>query len=98
MRSPARKISVESAATSMDWNREFHRRDAVASCSIPEAIARSHREEEDQGRVDPPIFRKKQWLLHAPGDRQPSPSPGTLEEETIDEEEADAVHYETIVR
>ncbi|MFY9793377.1 MAG: Rne/Rng family ribonuclease [Candidatus Sulfotelmatobacter sp.] len=87
---PREEISVESAATSVDWNREFHRRDAVGAV-IPEAIEEAL-EEEDQGRVIPDL--PEEAVAAAAQEIVAFASPGTLEEETIDEEEADTVRYE----
>ncbi|HZW80175.1 MAG TPA: Rne/Rng family ribonuclease [Candidatus Deferrimicrobiaceae bacterium] len=81
---------VESASTSVDWNREFHRQDA-AGALIPEAIEEAL-EEEDQGRVIPEL--SEEAVAAAAQEVVAFASPGTLEEETIDEEEADAVRYE----
>jgi Rne/Rng family ribonuclease len=89
---------VQSAATSVDWNREFHRRDAEESGAavIPEAAIQEALEEEDQGRVIPQLSdaavaaAAEQVVEFA----SPGVLPGTLEEETIDDEEADAVRYE----
>ena len=87
---PDQKKAVESASTSVDWNREFHRRDA-AGAVIPEAIEEAL-EEEDQGRVIPEL--PQEAVAAAAQEVVAFASPGTLEEETIDEEEADAVRYE----
>ncbi len=87
---PDREKSPTSAATSVDWNREFHRRDAEGAV-IPEAIEEAL-EEEDQGRVIPEL--PAEAVLAAAQEVVAFASPGTLEEETIDEEEADAVRYE----
>ncbi|MGB0010534.1 MAG: Rne/Rng family ribonuclease [Candidatus Sulfotelmatobacter sp.] len=87
---PRQEKPIESAATSVDWNREFHRRDA-AETVIPEAIEEAL-EEEDQGRVIPEL--PEAAVAAAAEEVVAFASPGTLEEETIDEEEADAVRYE----
>ena len=80
----------ESASTSVDWNREFHRRD-VEGTVIPEAIQEAL-DEEDQGRVIPEL--SEEAVASAAREVVAFASPGTLEEETIDEEEADTVRYE----
>jgi Rne/Rng family ribonuclease len=96
---PHHEEAVQSAATSVDWNREFHSRDAEEAGStavIPEAAIQEALEEEDQGRVIPQLSdaavaaAAEQVAAFA----SPGALPGTLEEETIDDEEADAVHYE----
>ncbi|MGA9510278.1 MAG: Rne/Rng family ribonuclease [Candidatus Sulfotelmatobacter sp.] len=87
---PEQEKPIGSAATSVDWNREFHRRDA-AGAVIPEAIEEAL-EEEDQGRVIPDL--PQEAVAAAAQEVAAFASPGTLEEETIDEEEADTVRYE----
>jgi Rne/Rng family ribonuclease len=83
------------ASTSVDWNREFHRRDsasAVASDAggqeAQTAAAQTSEEEfveEEDEMVAVPVREPEAPVFAAPG---------TLEEETIDEEEADTVRYE----
>ena len=95
---------VESASTSVSWNHEFRREEelappAPAGTSASEAPAQTEEfteetsESEDriasiQDAHDEPLpsFREEQSPVFA--------APGTMEEETIDEEEADTVHYE----
>jgi ribonuclease G len=95
------KAAPPSAApTSVDWNREFHRRDSAragASDAVGEAaqtIAAQTTEEEfveeDDEMVANPVREPDAPVFAAPV----FAAPGTLEEETIDEEEADAVRYE----
>ncbi len=100
---------VESASTSVDWNREFQRRDtASAAAAAPAAAAPEVEEfvEEDDEMVTVPehtdhFSADRASADRAPADRAPAAepvaafaAPGTLEEETIDEEEADTVRYE----
>jgi Rne/Rng family ribonuclease len=91
----AETASASVASTSVDWNREFRRQDvagANAQTTAPEFV-----EEEEEEMVasqregsDPPMRD-----LEAPVFATPVfAAPGTLEEETIDEEEADTVGYE----
>ncbi len=87
---PVSEPQRESAATSVDWNREFHRMDsasAVAAAAAPEAAR------EIQEVIETESFPE---TSAQPAVEQASPfaAPGTLEEETIDEEEADTVGYE----
>src|SRR5208283_6043417 len=99
---PAHQEPVETATTSVDWNREFRRRDAVSEgTSAAAAAARAaeaeviEEEEEEEDRIEE---------LPEHSDRAPVPSAeqqmpafaaaGTLEEETIDEEEAETLRYE----
>ncbi|HEY1660421.1 MAG TPA: Rne/Rng family ribonuclease [Candidatus Sulfotelmatobacter sp.] len=80
----------ESVTTSVDWNREFHRMDsasAVAAAAAPEAA------HEIQEVIEAESLPESSA---PPAEAQASPfaAPGTLEEETIEEEEADTVRYE----
>ena len=92
----------ESASTSTDWNQEFRRPEAdnIPALGWPGesriAIEEEGVREETDDRsahapeqIDQPMrsAREEQAPVFA--------SPGTMEEETIDEEEADAVHYES---
>jgi Rne/Rng family ribonuclease len=96
---PGHERHQESAATSVDWNREFHRRDAEeaeTTAVIPKAAIEEALEEEEQGRVIPQLSdaavaaAAEQVVEFA----SPGALPGTLEEETIDDDEADTVRYE----
>ncbi len=82
-------VAASSASTSMDRKREF-RRQEMASAAV-EAPAQEFVEEEEEMVAHQPEPT-------APAVREPEApvfaAPGTLEEETIDEEEADAVPYE----
>jgi Rne/Rng family ribonuclease len=79
----------------VDWNREFHRRDSAsagASAGVSESaqpVAGQATEEE--------FVEEEDELVAGPSREPEAPAfaaPGTLEEETIDEEEADTVRYE----
>ncbi|MFZ1006556.1 MAG: hypothetical protein WAN65_06955, partial [Candidatus Sulfotelmatobacter sp.] len=90
-----------SASTSVDWNREFHRRDTVgAGASAAAAAARTTEEEVvEEVEADRMVAMPEHSDLApaaAPAmENQPGFAPaGTLEEETIDEEEVDTVRYE----
>ncbi|MGA2415145.1 MAG: Rne/Rng family ribonuclease [Candidatus Sulfotelmatobacter sp.] len=98
---PAHEEPKGSAATSVDWNREFHRRDAVsdgAAAAAARAAQAEVVEEEDDQRDD------RLAAIAEISDRAPTPSAqaqvpafaaaGTLEEETIEEEEAETLRYE----
>jgi ribonuclease G len=101
---------AESASTSTDWNQEFRRpeADSIPSLGWPgesriaaeeEGVHEEGDEDSDSDTadrsspapeaVDRPVrsSREAQTPVFA--------APGTMEEETIDEEEADAVHYES---
>ena len=90
-----------SASTSVDWNREFHRRDtAGAGASAAAAAARTTEEEFVEEVEENPVSASHEHSDLTPAaapaaEIQPAFAPaGTLEEETIDEEEADTVRYE----
>jgi len=90
-----------SASTSVDWNREFHRRDtASAGASTAAATARTSEEEIIEEVEENPVGASHEHSDLTPvaapaAEIQPAFAPaGTLEEETIDEEEADTVRYE----
>jgi ribonuclease G len=99
--------SVESASTSVDWNREFHRRDASAAASaiLPEeatsdsGMQSEELNEEEEAEESQDLGRAMLAVADdsAPVSRETAlafASPGTLEEETIDDDEAEAVRYE----
>jgi len=87
---------VEAAATSVDWNREFHRRDAESVAPAPETAETVTElvEEDDEMVTVPRHSGEAAAAAPAPEPLAAFASPGTLEEETIDEEEADTVRYE----
>jgi Rne/Rng family ribonuclease len=88
-----------SASTSVDWNREFRRRDlageAASSGASDAAEITEEVIEEEEERLS---ARPERSERPVPAVREPEApvfaAPGTLEEETIDEEEADTVRYE----
>jgi Rne/Rng family ribonuclease len=107
---PIHEVSAQteltSASTSVDWNREFHRRDAyVTGASAAPAAARANEEEAvDQVEVEE-VEEDRMVSIPENSDLAPAAAPtmeaqpafapaGTLEEETIDEEEADTIRYE----
>ena len=93
---PVPEKPVESAATSVNWNREFYRRDsAVAAAAVASEATETVEEiveEEDKIVVVPE--HSDRGAASAPEQVAAFAAPGTLEEETIDEEEADTVRYE----
>jgi ribonuclease G len=93
---PVQEKSVESAATSVDWNREFHRRDAEGSVAAPPQASRMVEVEEViEERVNENETAVSQHSAPAAPERVAAfAAPGTLEEEVIDDEEADTVSYE----
>ncbi|HEY3615988.1 MAG TPA: Rne/Rng family ribonuclease [Candidatus Sulfotelmatobacter sp.] len=96
---------VESASTSADWNQEFRRPEEA---SIPalgwpgESLVTAEQEEVTEEEIRKEENERARTPLHSDGSEHAVPeeqalvfaAPGTMEEETIDEEEADAVHYE----
>jgi len=93
---------VESASTSSDWNQEFRNPEPASIPALgwpgesrvpdePEEVVR----EKEIDRVDAPELIDQP----APSSREAQApvfaAPGTMEEETIDDEEADAVRYES---
>jgi Rne/Rng family ribonuclease len=98
---PRQEERSESASTSVDWNREFHRRDAVSDGAAAAAARVAEAEvveEEEDDHLDDQLV-----AIPEHSDRAPAPpaqavpafaAAGTLEEETIDEEEAETLRYE----
>jgi Rne/Rng family ribonuclease len=108
---PAAEETVESAATSANWNQEF-RREEEMTAPIPswssEPAAPVETEFVSEEVEKEPAEHETDHLLiplaeeiHAPAlssREEQTPvfaAPGTMEEETIDEEEADTIHYQT---
>jgi ribonuclease G len=97
-------VPVSEASTTVDWNREFHRQDlanapsSAAATEAPQASAQPVEEEEFVEETDEMVVDSEeanQRKLQALETQTPTfAAPGTLEEETIDEEEADALRYE----
>jgi len=105
---------VDSAATSMSWNREFQRSEpetAVApswteeehtpaetapSIGHEDVTEQSDVEEEHEPHFDQPVLGiDSEPPSRSSRDETPMfAAPGTMEEETIDDEEADTVHFE----
>ncbi|MGA7220502.1 MAG: hypothetical protein WBX38_19460, partial [Candidatus Sulfotelmatobacter sp.] len=97
--------TARAASTSVDWNREFHRHDAEQRDAEPEQG--SERGGEAMPPIAAPAIEEQfvedeEEMVAAPEKsiqpaRQPEApvfaAPGTLEEETIDEEEADTARY-----
>jgi ribonuclease G len=78
-----------SATASVDWNREF-RRQEVASASALTAEQEFVEEQEEVVAPQPQGLDRSEREPEAPA----FAAAGTLEEETIDEEEADTIRYE----
>jgi ribonuclease G len=94
--------STSVVSTSVDWNREFRRRDLEGAGVSAAAGAERSAEKEAVEEVEEEEDRIVAVPEHS--DRAAAPDPeaqvaafapaGTMEEETIDDEEADAIHYE----
>jgi Rne/Rng family ribonuclease len=105
----AHEEQIEAASTSVDWNREFRRSEvpvveiSAAASSVPETERTETAAQEALGQADgfadagdhaAPLVDEHSAAL-AP--ESPAPifaAPGTMEEETIEEEEADTVRYQ----
>jgi Rne/Rng family ribonuclease len=100
----AEGASVSGATTSVDWNREFRRQDLANSAPAPVGEPGQVMEEElveedvDEGMQKDTTSRFEHSDRPASAVREPEApvfaAPGTLEEETIDDEEADTLRYE----
>jgi ribonuclease G len=94
---------AESASTTTEWNQDFRRPEPVSTPTLGwpgEAMVRVESEgtdEEDMLAPEPePVDQPAQSAseAHTASAAPVFATPGTVEEETIDEEEADAVQYE----
>ncbi len=98
---------VESASTSADWNQELGRPEIanIPALGWPgESLVTAEQEQEEVSEEEirkeeserAPASVQSVQPKHAVREEQTPvfAAPGTMEEETIDEEEADAVHYE----
>jgi Rne/Rng family ribonuclease len=88
--------SASAASTSVEWKREFRRPGATPSVIPGEATGTIEEEvvEEEREIMAQPSHSPSPSPSHADAEAPIFASPGTLEEETIDEEEADTVRYE----
>ena len=99
--------AMESASTSAGWNQEFRAPEPAAMPTLGwpgETIAAVEQPPVKPGEVEQEIEQQHASASEPSEPRphssreEPTPifaAPGTMEEETIDEEEADAVHYES---
>ena len=95
---PVLEEHAEAASTSVDWNREF-RNAAPLSVSEPvehnsEPITEEFVEEEEDLAVPVREYSDRPAAAAHEPEALAFAAPGTLAEETIDEEEADTVRYE----
>ncbi len=95
----AEAASASAASTSLDWNREFRRQELAssgASAVAREAVQNTQPEfvEEDEEVVVPQAEQSEPVAAAREPEAPVFAAPGTLEEETIDEEEADTVRYQ----
>jgi len=100
--------ATSESSTTVDWNREFHRQDAVGArasvasdeaaqtpaAQIPAAQIEEEFVEEDDEMVSAPEPHTQPANSARETEAPVFAAPGTLEEETIDEEEADTVRYQ----
>ena len=97
-----REEPAESVSTSAEWNHEFRRPEAASlpnlgwpGETIVKVEAEAEREEQND-RVAAGPEQVNQPVRSSREDETPVfAAPGTMEEETIDEDEADTVHYES---
>jgi Rne/Rng family ribonuclease len=88
---------AEAASTSVDWNREFHRQDLMSPS--PSAIEAAATTTEIKAAPEA-FYHPSEHSFDHPESSNPQPqapafaAPGTIEEETIDEEEADTIRYQ----
>ena len=101
---------VESASTSTDWNQEFRRPEAASLPSLGwpgESTLTVEQDPVQQGEVEEEVHEPESHQAAAVTEQvdgtvrsrreEETPvfaAPGTMEEETIDEEEAGTIHYE----
>src|SRR5258708_258466 len=102
------QAATSESSTTVDWNREFHRQDAVRARASVASRHAAHipAPQIPAAQIEEEFVEEDDEMLSAPGpNTQPASSardaeapvfaaPGTLEEETIDEEEADTVRYQ----
>jgi ribonuclease G len=83
------------ASTSVDWNHEF-RRPAPAEPQTPvtSTLAEEEKTIADNEDVISPVPERDDRLAAREPQEPVFAAPGTMEEETIDEEEAETIHYE----
>jgi Rne/Rng family ribonuclease len=91
-------VTTSAAATSVDWNREFHRRDTVSAGASTGADTAAETTEEFVEKDEEMVAVPEHSDRPVSSSREPEApvfaAPGTIEEETIDEEEVDTVRYE----
>jgi ribonuclease G len=93
-------VSTSVVSTSVDWNREFRRPEpaSAAASTVAREAAETREEEVVEEEEDRMVTPRGHSDRSAPPAGEPEApvfaAPGTLEEETIDEEEADTVRYE----
>jgi Rne/Rng family ribonuclease len=101
---------VESASTSTDWNQEFRRPEPTPLPSLGwpgESTLAGEQDPVQQGEVEEEVHEAQSHQAAAVTEQVDAPvrlrredespvfaAPGTMEEETIDDEEAGTIHYE----
>jgi Rne/Rng family ribonuclease len=95
---PVHEEQVESASTTTEWNQQFRRPEAATLPALGWP-GETRALEEVAGEVEQEVAAPFSEPVVEPIPRVPEAkipafaAPGTMEEETIDEEEADTVHY-----
>jgi ribonuclease E len=101
---PVAQEPVESGSTSTTWNRKFRRREEASATVVPGAAEAPTAEPKEEIREKAgQEFAGQAQAVGEPNEPEPGAShedaaprfatPGTLEEETIDEEEAETIQY-----
>jgi Rne/Rng family ribonuclease len=84
----------ESASTTTDWNREFHRADNPVVAAAASAPARTFEHEESEpDAAEPEPHHAEAAEQSTPHFAVPGAASGMIEEETIDEDEAETLSY-----
>jgi Rne/Rng family ribonuclease len=103
---PVHEEPIESASVSTGWRSEFRQPEPVAAAPAPSVSSSPELVEvTEEGTFEEEAAEEVRGPIPAMDDGMDSSSrdsrtpvfavPGTMEEETIDEEEADAIHYES---
>jgi len=95
----AQEEPAESASTTTEWNQEFRQPEATTLPSLgwpgeATAVVEEVSDVEEEVEVPGPVADEQPASAAREHETPVFAAPGTMEEETIDEEEADAVHYE----
>jgi Rne/Rng family ribonuclease len=93
---------VESASVPTNWNQDFRRQESAGSSAgwAGAAAARAEEALKEEVQEEPgeraPVVSDHHEVAEQPEEQAPIfAAPGTIEEETIEDEEADAIHYQS---